>query len=49
MAIHDSVKEDVELREDVVLAAIAGKRAKNFDKDTAQSHEEIWSQLTAIE
>lgn len=35
MAVRDLVKEAVKLREDVVLAAIAGKRAKNFDNDTA--------------
>ncbi len=42
MAIRDLVKEAMELREDIVLTALADEREHTYNQDTALSHEEVW-------
>jgi predicted DNA-binding protein len=39
---RDLIREAIELREDVVLAAFADERTKTFDRKKALSHEETW-------
>lgn len=36
------VREAIDLREDVVLAALADTRIKTFDKKKALKHEDVW-------
>jgi predicted DNA-binding protein len=39
---RDLIREAINLREDVALAAFADKRMKTFDKKEALSHEDMW-------
>ena len=39
---RDLIREALELREDVALAALADKRIKTFNKKSALSHEDVW-------
>ncbi|MFZ2397141.1 MAG: hypothetical protein WAW31_00495 [Smithella sp.] len=39
---RDLIREAIELREDVALAALAGKRIKTFNRKVALSHKDIW-------
>jgi hypothetical protein len=39
---RDLIKEALELREDVALAALADKRMETFDRKTMLSHEDMW-------
>jgi hypothetical protein len=39
---RDLIREAIELREDVALAAFADTRMKTFDKKAALSHEDVW-------
>jgi predicted DNA-binding protein len=39
---RDLIREAIDLREDVALAAFADTRMKTFDKKTALSHEDVW-------
>jgi predicted DNA-binding protein len=39
---RDLIREAIELREDVTLAAFADTRMKTFDRKTALSHEDVW-------
>ncbi|MBU1055774.1 MAG: antitoxin, RHH family protein [Proteobacteria bacterium] len=39
---RDLIREAIELREDVALAAFADTRMKTFDRKKALSHEDIW-------
>src|SRR3989339_378097 len=39
---RDLIREAIDLRVDVALAAFADKRIKTFDRNTALSHEEVW-------
>ncbi len=39
---RDLIREAIELREDVALAAFADERTKTFDRKKALSHEETW-------
>ena len=39
---RDLIREALELREDVALAALADKRLKTFNKKSALSHEDVW-------
>lgn len=42
MLARDLIKESLELREDVALAAFAEKREKSFDPGSALTHEQVW-------
>ncbi len=39
---RDLIREAIELREDVALAAFADSRIKTFDRKKALSHEDVW-------
>jgi len=39
---RDLIREAIDLREDVALAAFADTRMKSFDRKTALSHEDVW-------
>jgi predicted DNA-binding protein len=39
---RDLIREAIDLREDVALAAIADTRMKTFNKKAALSHEDVW-------
>lgn len=39
---RDLIREAIELREDVALAALAGKRMKTFNRKVALSHKDVW-------
>ncbi len=39
---RDLIREAIDLREDVALAAFADTRMKTFDKKTALSHKDVW-------
>ncbi len=39
---RDLIREAIELREDVALAALADTRIKTFDRKTALSHKDVW-------
>jgi len=39
---RDLIREAIDLREDVTLAAFADTRMKTFDKKMALSHEDVW-------
>jgi len=39
---RDLIREAIELREDVALAAFTDERTKSFDRKKALSHEETW-------
>ena len=39
---RDLIREAINLREDVALAAFADIRMKTFDKKVALSHEDVW-------
>jgi predicted DNA-binding protein len=39
---RDLIREVIDLREDIALAALADTRIKTFDKKEALSHEDVW-------
>jgi predicted DNA-binding protein len=39
---RDLIREAIDLREDVSLAAFADMRMKTFDRKVALSHEDVW-------
>ena len=39
---RDLIREAIDLREDVALAALADTRIKTFDKKEALTHEDVW-------
>lgn len=39
---RDLIREAIDLREDVALAAFADTRMKTFNKKKALSHEDVW-------
>jgi len=39
---RDLIREAIELREDVALAAFADERIKTFDRKKVLSHDETW-------
>jgi predicted DNA-binding protein len=39
---RDLIREAINLREDVALAAFADKRMKTFDRKATLSHEDVW-------
>ena len=39
---RDLIREAIDLREDVALAALADTRIKTFDKKKALIHEDVW-------
>jgi predicted DNA-binding protein len=39
---RDLIREAIDLREDVALAALADTRMETFDRKAALSHEDIW-------
>lgn len=39
---RDLIREALNLREDVALAAFADTRMKTFNKEAALSHEDVW-------
>ena len=39
---RDLIREAIDLREDVALAALADARIKIFDKRKALTHEDVW-------
>jgi predicted DNA-binding protein len=39
---RDLIREAIDLREDVALAAFADTRMKTFDRKKALSHEDVW-------
>jgi predicted DNA-binding protein len=39
---RDLIREAIDLREDVALAALADKRMKTFDRKVALSHKDVW-------
>jgi predicted DNA-binding protein len=39
---RDLIREAINLREDVALAAFADKRMKTFDRTKALSHKDVW-------
>ena len=39
---RDLIREAIDLREDVALAALADKRMDTFDRKAALSHEDVW-------
>ena len=42
MVARDLIREAIELREDLVLAAFAENREKTFDVKKAIAHEDVW-------
>ena len=42
MVVRDLVREAMELREDLALAAFAERREKSFDPKKAITHEDVW-------
>ncbi|MDD3845440.1 MAG: ribbon-helix-helix domain-containing protein [Syntrophorhabdaceae bacterium] len=42
MVVRDLVREAIELREDLALAAFAERREKSFDAKKAIAHEDVW-------
>lgn len=42
MVVRDLVREAIELREDLALAALAERREKSFDPKKAITHEDVW-------
>jgi len=42
MVVRDLVREAIELREDLALAAFAERREKSFDPKKAITHEDVW-------
>jgi hypothetical protein len=42
---RDLIREAIDLREDVALAAFAATRMKSFDGNAALSHEEVWESM----
>ncbi len=42
MVVRDLVREAIELREDLTLAAFAERREKSFDAKKADTHEDVW-------
>lgn len=42
MVVRDLIREAIELREDLVLAAFAENREKTFDVKKAIAREDIW-------
>ena len=42
MVVRDLIREAIELREDLVLAAFAEHREKTFDVKKAITHDEVW-------
>ncbi len=39
---RDLIREAINLREDVALAAFADTRMKSFDRKAALAHEDVW-------
>ncbi len=39
---RDLIREAIELREDVAIAAFADMRMETFERETALSHEDTW-------
>jgi predicted DNA-binding protein len=39
---RDLIREAIDLREDVALAAFADTRMKTFDRKAVLSHEDVW-------
>jgi predicted DNA-binding protein len=39
---RDLIREAIDLREDVALAALADTRIKTFDKKAALTHKDVW-------
>jgi predicted DNA-binding protein len=39
---RDLIREAIDLREDVALAAFADKRMKSFNRKVALSHKDVW-------
>jgi predicted DNA-binding protein len=39
---RDLIREAIDLREDVALAALADTRMKTFDRKASLSHEDVW-------
>ena len=39
---RDLIREAIDLREDVALAALADTRMKTFDRKVALSHKDVW-------
>jgi hypothetical protein len=39
---RDLIREAIDLREDVTLAALADTRIKTFDKKVALTHKDVW-------
>ncbi len=39
---RDLIREAIDLREDVALAAFADTRMKTFDRKAALSHKDVW-------
>ena len=39
---RDLIREAIDLREDVALAALADTRIKTFDKKKALTHKDVW-------
>ncbi|HNT44658.1 MAG TPA: ribbon-helix-helix domain-containing protein [Syntrophorhabdaceae bacterium] len=42
MVVRDLVREAIELREDLALAAFAERREQSFDTKKAITHEDVW-------
>ncbi|MCK5093579.1 MAG: antitoxin, RHH family protein [Spirochaetes bacterium] len=42
MVTRESIKEALEINEDVLLAAFAEEREKTFKKQKSLTHEEVW-------
>lgn len=42
MVVRDLVREAIELREDLALAAFAERREQSFDTKGAITHEDVW-------
>lgn len=42
MVARDLIREAIELREDLALAAFAERRDKSFDAKKAITHEDVW-------
>jgi len=40
---RDLIREAIDLREDVALAALADTRMETFDRKAALSHEDMWN------
>jgi predicted DNA-binding protein len=39
---RDLIREAIDLREDIALAALADTRIKTFDKKEVLTHEDVW-------